>query len=261
MTNQFKSLFFSLLLMASIGGVQDSVDAATLAEIQRRGKIIVAVKDNLPPLGFRDEQGNLQGLEIDIARKLATEIFGDRPNSIEFLPVTNQARLQVVLSGQVDIAIGRVTITPTRSRVVDFSRSYYADGTGIITDQPNIKTTEDLSGKKVAVLNHSSTIGTLQFILPQVRLVGVDSYAQAKSLLERGQVVAFAADIIPLNHWLSHSSKYRILPRKLSTESLGIVLPKGLQYDPLRQLIDRALQRWQTDGWLQQRIRYWGLRS
>jgi polar amino acid transport system substrate-binding protein len=122
-SNRFKSLFFGLLLIASIGNAQ-TAQAGTLKEIQQRKKLIVAVKDNLPLLGFRDENGNLQGLEIDIARKLATEIFGSA-ESVQLLPVANQDRLKVAIEGNVDLTIARVTATPTRSRVVDFSRYYY----------------------------------------------------------------------------------------------------------------------------------------
>jgi len=46
----------------------------SLSEIQKRGKLIIGVKDNLPPLGFRDHNGNLIGLEIDMARELAKEL-------------------------------------------------------------------------------------------------------------------------------------------------------------------------------------------
>lgn len=62
-SRRFRSLFFALLLTASIGNWQTTAQAGTLKEIQQRKKLIVAVKDNLPLLGFRDENGNLQGLE------------------------------------------------------------------------------------------------------------------------------------------------------------------------------------------------------
>ncbi|MGL5192033.1 MAG: transporter substrate-binding domain-containing protein, partial [Chroococcales cyanobacterium] len=51
-------------------------NAAELAEIQQRGQLIVAVKDNVRPMGFRAGNGNLQGFEIDIARRLAQELLG-----------------------------------------------------------------------------------------------------------------------------------------------------------------------------------------
>ena len=257
-SHRFKSLFFPLLLITSIGNWQTTAQAGTLKEIQQRQKLIIAVKDNLPLLGFRDENGNLQGLEIDIARKLATEIFGNA-ESVQLLPVANQDRLKVAIEGNVDLTIARVTATATRSRVVDFSRAYYLDGTGVITKQANITKNSDLAGKKIAVLNNSTTIATLQYIIPQARLVGVNSYQQAQDLLKADKVVAVAADRSLLIGWLKTNSSYHLLPDRLSTEALGIVIPKGMQYDPLRQLVDRSIQQWQADGWLQQRIQYWGL--
>jgi polar amino acid transport system substrate-binding protein len=258
-SNRFRSLFFVLLLTASIGNLHTSAQAGTLKQIQQRKKLIVAVKDNLPLLGFRDEAGNLQGLEIDIARKLATEIFGNT-ESIQLLPVANQDRLKLAIDGSVDLTIARVTITATRSRVVDFSRYYYLDGTAIVAKQSNITRNIDLVGKKIATLNNSTTIGTLQYIIPQAKLVGVNSYQQAQELLKTGKVSAVAADRSLLIGWLKTDPSYHLLPDKLSTEALGIVIPKGLQYDPLRQIVDRSISSWLADGWLQQRIQYWGLK-
>ncbi len=257
-SHRFKSLFFTLLSIASIDPFQSTATAGTLKEIQRRKQLIVAVKDNSPPLGFRDRTGNLQGLEIDIARKLAAEIFNN-PDAVKLVPVTNQDRLKVAIDGTVDLTIARVTITTTRSRVVDFSRRYYLDGTGIITNRSNITKNSDLAGKKVAVLNNSTTIASVQYIIPKAQLVGVNSYRQAQQLLANGKVVAIAADRSLLIGWSKTAPNYRLLPAKLSTEALGIVIPKGQQYDPLRQLVDRSIDRWQADGWLQQRIQYWGL--
>ncbi len=257
--DQFKPLFFILLMIASTSNWQTAVRAGTLKEIQQRRKLIVAVKDNLPLLGWRDQAGNLQGLEIDIARKLATEIFSN-PDSIQLIPVTNQDRLKVAIDGNVDLTIARVTITATRSKVVDFSRYYYVDGTGLITNQAKIAKNIDLVGKKVAVLNNSTTIATLQYIIPQAKLVGVNSYHQARELISTGKVSAVAADRSLLIGWIKTDSRYHLLPDKLSTEALGIVIPKGIKFDPLRQLVDRSIERWQANGWLEQRIEYWGLK-
>jgi polar amino acid transport system substrate-binding protein len=257
---RFKFLFgiLCLLPIVSIGNLQPA-QAGTLKEIQQRRKLIVAVKDNLPLLGFRDRSGNLQGLEIDIARKLATDIFGN-PDSIQLVPVANQDRLKAAIEGTADLTIARVTITPTRSRVVDFSRYYYLDGTGIATKQASLNQNQDLAGKKVAVLNNSSTIAALQYMIPQAQLVGVNSYQQARNLLNAGKVAAVAADRSLLLGWQQSDPSYRLFPDKLSTEALGIVMPKGMQYDPLRQLVDRSIRQWQADGWLKERVKYWGLK-
>ena len=259
MNIRVKSLLLILLSIANIISWDSIVRAGTLKEIQQRRKVIIAVKDNLPPLGFRDRSGNLQGLEIDIAHKLAEELFKNS-DAVELVPVVNQDRLKVVINGSVDIAIARVTISTNRSRVIEFSQAYYADGTGIVTRQANIIKSSDLAGKKIAVLNNSTTIGTLQYLLPRAKLVGVDSYQQAQDLLTQGKVVGIAADRSLLIGWLRTNPNYYLYPDRLSTELLGIVIPKGMQYDSLHEAIDRSIQKWKANGWLQERIAYWGLK-
>lgn len=232
--------------------------AADLETIVQRGQLSVAVKDNLHPLGFRDANGTLKGLEIDIAQRLAQELLG-KSGSVVFKLVSNQDRLAVVLNDQVDITIARVTATPSRSRVVSFSIPYYLDGTSLVTNTPAIRDISDLTNQTIAVLNDSSTIATLRYRLPQTKLIGVSSYAEGKTLLASGKVAAFASDTSILSSWVQEFPTDRLLPLRLSTEPLCIVLPKGVQYDELRRQINQALDRWKAEGWLQQRAIYWGL--
>lgn len=235
-----------------------SLLAAELAEIKRRGHLIVAVKDNLRPLGFIDSEGNLVGLEIDLARGLAEEILGDR-EAVVFQPVSNQDRLKVVLDDGVDLAIARVTATPSRRRIVDFSPYYYLDGTSLITKNPLLQNTADLSRATIVVLEGSATIAVIRHNLPDARLIGVKSYEEALKVLEREKADAFAGDRSVLTGWIQEYPEYKLLPQRLSGEPLSIVLPKGLQYEPLRQEVEKAIARWQESGWLQKRIEYWGL--
>ncbi|MEC4895526.1 MAG: transporter substrate-binding domain-containing protein [Oscillatoria sp. PMC 1051.18] len=232
--------------------------AAELAQIERRGKLIVAVKDNLRPLAFTDATGNLQGLEIEIAKRLAAEILGS-PDAVELQPVTNQERLNAVIEGKVDIAIARVTFTESRDRLVDFSPYYYLDGTGLVTKDPAIQTFTDLQTSTIAVIRASSTIAVIKYSLPQARLVGVDSYQEALQLLETKEATAFAADKSVLTGWVQEYPQYRLLPERLSGEPLAIVMPTGLQYASLRRKVNEAIANWQKSGWLQERIIYWGL--
>ncbi|MEL4894346.1 transporter substrate-binding domain-containing protein [Crocosphaera sp. Alani8] len=234
------------------------VTAASLEEIQQRGKLIVAVKDNIRPLGFRDEKNTLQGLEIDLAKQLAKDILGD-PQALVLQPVSNQERLQKVMAGEVDIAIARVTINTPRRRLVSFSPYYYLDGTGIITNNATVRALDHLSQSKIAVLNRSSTISVIRAELPQAQLVGVDSYQEALTLLEAEQVVAFAGDNSVLTGWVQQYPQYYRLPIRLSGEALGVVMPKGLQYASLQSRINQTIGRWKASGWLAKRLEYWGL--
>lgn len=240
-----------------VGGIVFS-HAAELKEIQERGYLMVAVKDNLRPLGFTDASGKLQGLEIDLARRLAAEILG-KPDAVRLQPVANRDRISVVLEGKVDLTIARVTATSSRDRLVNFSLPYYLDGTALVTKDASLQKLDDVQNQKIAVLKGSDTISQVRFIIPQVELVGVDSYEEARSLLESGGASAFAADASVLTGWVQEYPQYRLLSVRLSGLPLAVVMPKGLQYDSLRQRVNDAIARWKAEGWLQERTKYWGL--
>ncbi len=232
--------------------------AGDLPAIKKRGRLIVAVKETARPLGFRSANGQLQGLEIDLAQRLAQELLG-RSDAVELKPVTNQDRFSLVMNGKVDIAIAHATLTPSRLRILSFSLPYYTDGTAIITKSSTIQKPTDLTGKTVAVINGSSAIEALRSQLARVNLVGVDSYDAAKAVLDRGEAIAFAADVSILSGWSQEFPEYRVILPALSSELLAIVLPKGQQYNELKEQIDQILTRLRNSGWLEERAKYWGL--
>ncbi|WGV23746.1 transporter substrate-binding domain-containing protein [Halotia branconii] len=255
--------YLTLILSATIFcysflGIGLTASAATMPEIQRRGYLKIAVKDNLRPLAFKDANGNLQGLEIDIAKRLTEELL-DKDNAVKLQPVINRDRLSVVLDDKVDLAIARVTATESRARLVSFSVPYYFDGTVLITKDASVQKFSDLAKRKVAVLNHSSTIAEVRYYVPNAELVGVNSYEEARQQIESNAVTAFAADTSVLSGWVQQYPQYRLLPTKLSTAPLSVVMPKGLQYDDLRRQINEAIALYTAKGWLKERAKYWGL--
>lgn len=69
-----------------------------LERIKARGHLVVAIKEDVPGFGYRDpETGELSGLEIDLARAIAQDIFGD-PGKIVFRPARTQERLPLLRS-------------------------------------------------------------------------------------------------------------------------------------------------------------------
>jgi polar amino acid transport system substrate-binding protein len=241
-----------------VSGAPLAVVAADLQTIRQRGYLIVAVKDNLPPLGFRNAAGQWQGLEIDLAHRLAEVILGS-PDAVKFVPVLNQDRLQLVMEDRVDVAIAQITATPARARLVYFSSPYYLNGTSFVTSQPELQTMAQLVGQPIAVLQASRTVAVVKSALPESPLLGVDSYQAGKALLDSGQAVAFAANTAVLTGWVQTDSGYHLIPEQLAREPLAVAFPKGLQYQDLAVLIHRAIAQWRQDGWLAQRATYWGL--
>ncbi|MGB7087263.1 MAG: transporter substrate-binding domain-containing protein, partial [Phormidesmis sp.] len=215
--------------------------AAELSEIRDRGYLIVAVKNNRPPLGFIAEDGELSGFEIDIARRLAEVLLGDA-SALRLVPVRNSDRLNAVIEDRVDIAIAAITITEPRRRIISFSDPYYLDGVAFVTPNPSIQQLPDLRSATIALLDRSSTVAHVRYILPGSRLVAVDSYAEGRSLLDSGAADAFAGDVSVLSGWSfdqrlasaqdQPTGEYRLLPSIISAEPLSVAIPKGTQYAP-----------------------------
>lgn len=235
------------------------VQAAELAEILQRGRLQVAVKQNAPPLAFRDRPtGQLQGLEIDLAQQLAQELLGDS-TALELLPVTNTQRIPAVLSGQVDLAIAQLTATPSRTRIVNFSLPYYLEATGVITRDSSVQKLRDFGQRPIAILEGSSAIAPLRFVLPTANLIGVRSYSEAQMQLATGTVQAVAGDASVLIGWQRQTPGYVLLPEYVARYPIAIAMPKGIQYEPLRQRVNQIIEGWQRSGWLRSRLQCWNL--
>ncbi len=236
--------------------------AAELSEIRDRGYLIVGIKTNRPPLGFIDDSGEISGFEIDIARRLATDLLGDS-TAVEFVPLSNVDRLNAVLEDRVDIAIAAITLTEPRRRLVSFSDPYYLDGTAFIVGS-SIQTLQNLRTRRIALLNRSSTVAHVRYILPGARLVGVNTYSEGQDLLQSGSVDAYAGDASVLTGWVNQQgqlSDYSLLPNLISAEPLAIAIPKGTQYDELRTAINQSVRSWYAEEWLQERANFWTLPS
>lgn len=260
----------SVMAIALIGGVnpvenfsQDSRAIAseintsqinTIEKTQKRGRLIIGVKDNLPPLGFRDREGNLAGLEIDIARELAREL----KIPVELVPISNRDRLSALQNNQIDIAIAQITVTPNRSRLVDFSLPYYTDSTIAIAKRGT--TAQNISQPiAIAVIKNSAAIAAIQSQYPKAAIIGANGYQEGLAALESGRVDAFVGDRSSLSQWLQDHPDYTTVGKPLAVHSLAIALPRGLQHLDLREQVFAIVNKWRKNGWLRERVSYWQL--
>ena len=82
-----KVVLLSLAALVSFSLMAAVVDAKTLDEIRKSGKIIIGAKGDYPPWGVINAQGKFEGWEIDLCNKLTEYLFGD-PNKVEYVAVT-----------------------------------------------------------------------------------------------------------------------------------------------------------------------------
>lgn len=250
-----------LMVGCTVGPLCLAAAASPLETIQQRGYLIVAVKDNLKPLSFRDQQGNLSGLEIDLARALASALFNDA-QAVKFIPVLNQERLSVLKDDRADLVIANWSITLPRARTVDFSTPYLQTSLGILLRQSSsINSLKDLENSRLAVVADSSSHQALHLWLPGAELVLVRSYIEGYEALTRGEVSGFAADNTVLSGWLQNQADYRLLPSTLDGAGLAIGMPRGLATGRLRDWVNAQLEQLRKQGWLDRHAVAWGLLS
>jgi polar amino acid transport system substrate-binding protein len=249
-------LGFGLALGAQLAALP--VFAADLDTIRARGHLVVAVREGWQPLSFRDREGDLVGLEIDLAHGLATAIFAD-PAAVEFVVVPNGDRMAAVLEDRADVAIAGLTLTSGRQRLVSFSPPYYLDGAAVLVRDPQVQSLEALQRQRLGVLEGASTVAVVRYLLPLAILTPLTSYQEAFDRLSTDQIDGFAGDVTVLTGWQQVNSGYYLVPSLLSAEPLAIALPKGTQYTELHSLVNQTVIDWHQSGWLEERATFWGL--
>lgn len=101
----------------------------TLAAIKRRGTLIVGVRTDYAPFGYKDEDGKIVGFEPDLARDVARRLGVE----IEFVPVIATNRLQLLQKGEVDLVLAAMADRPERREIVWFVEpGYYAAGANVL---------------------------------------------------------------------------------------------------------------------------------
>ena len=113
----FCTLILCCLLLTGCSSVQHKNDYQT---IKKRGKLVVGVRSDTRPFGYRNVNGKLQGFDIDLAKIIAKHIFTNE-NAVVFVPVTASNRISMLNSGKVDMLIATMSITDQYKLLIYFS--------------------------------------------------------------------------------------------------------------------------------------------
>ena len=121
--------------------------ADDLAALRAKGQVTIAVKADYPPWGFRDPQGRLIGMEIDLAQDIARRIGVPA----QIVAVQSANRLEVLRQNQADIVIATMGDNASRRRIIGMVEPhYYASGINLLArEELRIARWEDLRGMPV----------------------------------------------------------------------------------------------------------------
>lgn len=246
-----KMLVKALGLLLVLSGVAATADAASLDEIKQRGVIKVGIFTDKPPFGFTDNTGKPVGFDTDLARRFAKDLLGDE-SKIEFVVVEAASRVPFLQSGKVDLILANMTVTPERSRVVDFTNPNLRVATQVLVkEQSPVKTLADLAGKTVIVTKGTTADIHLSKNYRSTKLIKFDKNTEALQALQDGRADAYAQDNLILLSFQKNHSGYRLLTDKLEADApIAPAVQKG--NGSLKQWVNQELVKLGEEKFLHQ---------
>lgn len=251
-------LLFMCLVFSGCGKKKTASD--DLSRIEQKGKIIVGVRDDASPFGFRDKNGVLVGYDIDLARILAQNILGNS-SAVEFVPVTASNRIMKLNSGEIDCLIATMSITNQRQQILDFSMPYYMAGQAILVRSTSKATSlRDFEGNKLIIVYGSTSERNLRSNVPEVTVLGYKTYNDAYKALKSGKAEGIVADDTILLNFALHDKSVKLLPKRYSKEPYAIAFRKGEQSVRLISKTNYVIENLQSTGRLNRLQEKWKIK-
>lgn len=194
--------------------------------------LVVGLDDTFAPMGFRDENGEITGFDIDLAKAMGEKLG----KKIEFQSIDWNMKETELNGGNIDFIWNGYSISDERKKQVDFSVPYLKNRQIIITlADSDIATKADLEGKVVAAQTGSTAVDAIE-AEPEVmatfkdgKPVTYESNNDVLMDLEAGRVDAAVADEIIIRYYISKKGeeKYKILDEDFGEEEYGVGMRKG----------------------------------
>lgn len=220
-----KKALVALSVLIALSIPTPSWAGAVLDRIKQTGTINAGTRKDAVPFGYLDKKGQWVGYSVDILeliRKQAEKQLG-KPIKLNLIEATAGDRFDKIQNGTIDIECASTTFTWKRTQEVDFSVSYFADGTKILTNpKSGMESLESLAGRKVGVIPNTTNERAIQLQQPAAQLVAVQDQSDGLAKLEKGEIEAFAGDGIVLEG-LKKVAK--------NPKSLVVVPPLPYQYE------------------------------
>lgn len=187
------TLALSAMLLAGCGSSENSSDGSyrTLDQIKSDGTLKIGVFSDKSPFGYVDENGEYQGYDIELAKRLGEDLGVD----VEFVSTEAANRVEYLKTGKVDIILANFTVTDERAEQVDFADAYMNVALGVVSHKDNVVTDLSQIGDRPVIIISGTTAETyLTENNPELTLEKYDTYAAAKTAFENNPDAVWAND-------------------------------------------------------------------
>lgn len=241
-----KRLFFSVLITVGLLlGPVVTAQADVLERIQKRGEIVVGVKADYRPYGYLNPNGDVVGIEPDLAQDVADTLGVD----LKLEPVVASNRMEFLDQGRIDVMIATMTDTAERREVVNIlDPDYYSSGTNIIArKKSDFSEWEDLDGVPVCGVQGAF------YNEKTAREFGADIIAftgtsEGLNALQQGRCAAFVYDDSFLASRLQEDqwSEYDMPLQTIDDKPWGVAVKHG--EDRMARFMSGMVVHWHATG-------------
>jgi polar amino acid transport system substrate-binding protein len=242
-------LLLPIPLLFAACGKHDSSESGTGPLAGQR--LVVAVENAHVPFSFiRTDTREAVGWDYDVVAEFARRL-GFRP---EFRTIAWDSMIQGVATGQFDLAVNGITITPERAQVVDFSQPYM-----VVTQRLLVRIDENrfdsmptaaaLPEVRIGAQKGNANYAPSEKLVGAARVRAYDGFGELIQALISGDVDAVLIDDVGGQGYVgANREKLRMLADGIPGSQLGLVFPK---HSPLVELFDEALREMEEDGTLE----------
>jgi polar amino acid transport system substrate-binding protein len=215
----------------------------SLQKIEEKGYFVVGLDEHFPPMGFRDDTGEIVGFDIDLAKSAAEKMGLD----VRFKPVKWEEIILKLNDKDIDVIWNGLSVTAERAEQIAFSDVYLANRQIIIVPENSvIKNSRDLEGRITGVQAGSSSeqISNEELLTQVVRY---SDNTAALSALNSGEIDAVVMDEIAGRFYLTRIyGNFQILEEYLAEEYYAAGFRKA--DDAFRNELNKILTQMKEDG-------------
>ncbi len=227
-------------------------------KIMNGGKIIVGVKADYKPWGYRDEDGNIVGMEVDMAQDVADALGVE----LEVVAVQSSNRMQFLEQGKTHMMIATMSDRPDRRKLVGITQpNYYTSGTNVLAPKAvGIKQWDELKGKPVCG-KQGAFYNKIVAERYGAEVVAFTGNAEAKQALRDKKCIAWVYDDSSIMSDLA-SGNWNDFEMPLASEDdnpWGLAVPIGELNCALGHFMSGMTFNWHQSGRLIELEKKWGI--
>jgi polar amino acid transport system substrate-binding protein len=198
-------------------------------KVKEKGEFVLGLDESFPPMGFRDENNEIVGYDIDLAKEAAKRMGV----KLKIQPINWDSKDQELNTGNIDCIWNGFSITEDRKANILFSDPYMNNQQVLVVKaDSSAKTLADLAGKTVGLQADSSAKDALNakadFKATLKEVVELKDNNTCLMDLQAGNVEAVAIDEIVARYYIKmKNGKFKILDESLASEKYGVGFRKN----------------------------------